>query len=59
MLCGNNGLSNGPESSYVKSFTEEFHTRPYIVQWRIQRSDKGAKKDEIYVATLGGHLFYD
>ena len=27
----NRGLSNGPVSSYVKSFNEELHTRPYMV----------------------------
>ena len=30
-MRGNRGLSNGPVSSYVKSFTEELHTRPYMV----------------------------
>ena len=27
----NRGLLNGPASSYVKSFTEELHMRPYMV----------------------------
>ena len=30
-MRGNRGLLNGPASSYVKSFTEELHTRPYMV----------------------------
>ena len=30
----NRGLSNGPVSSYVKSFTEELHTRPNMVTKR-------------------------
>ena len=29
--CADMGLSNGPVSSYVKSFTEELHMRPYMV----------------------------
>ena len=29
------------------------------VQHRIQRLGRGAKKHEIYVASFGGHLFYD
>ena len=33
-MCGNRGLSNGPASSYVKSFIEELHTRPYMVTKR-------------------------
>ena len=28
--AGNRGLSNGPAYSYVKSFTEELHTRLYM-----------------------------
>ena len=30
-MLGNRGLSNGPVSSYVKSSTEELHTRLYMV----------------------------
>ena len=33
-MCGNRRLSNGPASSYVKSSSEELHTRPYMVTKR-------------------------
>ena len=43
-----------------KSWLLQMRSRhPISEQHRIQRPCRGAKKHEIYVATCGGHLFYD
>ena len=65
----NRGLSNGPASSYVKSFSEEFHMRPYmatkegvsgIKQWVFSMSTpeytKGNKTQDVFLYSICVHL---
>ena len=50
-------LRSCSEGSPIVKFTS---LTSFLMQHRIQRPGReGAKKHEIYVATFGGHLFYD